>query len=168
MPDLDPLLLEWFRRNATANANLLQLLTPADFSLPFNPGSRTIGDLLAHMVFSRTGWLRQISPPHAEGIPQVSELGWQGGPLLVHSTAEFAQALQLADAAALAAVQDALADRRLFPREFHSHPAHFLQLMIIHDASHRSQILAALRLAANRTPEQTQALEDAVWDPWFT
>lgn len=164
---LEPLLTESFRRNGTSNARLLALLTPADFPLSFNSGSRTIGALLGHMVYSRTGWLLKHSPAHAATIPQVSTGGCSGEPLTVTTTAEFAEAFRLADLAILAAVEDAVRGNRAFPPEFPSHPAHLLQLQMLNDASHRSQILAAIRLSGTRTAEQRQALEDAVWDPFF-
>lgn len=166
-PVLDPLLLEWFRRNGEANANLLGLLTPADFPLSFNAGGRSIGALLGHMVYSRTGWLKKLSPEHAGSIPEVSSGGWSGEPLTVTTTEEIAEAFRLADLAIVTAVAGAIGEGRGFGPEFASHPAHLIQLQMLNDASHRSQILAAIRLSGTRTPGERQALEDAVWDPWF-
>ena len=160
------LIFESFRRNAQANANLLRLLTMEDLALPVHGGAQ-IWKILAHMHYARPGWLAQIAPGSEQPIPPVAEGGWTPARLTATSIAGIDEAFRLADQAAANAVRQAINENRNFVGHFQSHPAHFLQLMIVHDGNHRGQIMPALRLAGARSPEQWQELQDAVWDPWF-
>lgn len=158
VPDL---LAESFARNGRVNAALPAALSPADLTLNDSPESNSLGELLTHMAGFRRGWLTNISPPHAEGLGKLtpeSDLDalW----------ATFASG----DAAALKAVQDALAGGLAFDNPWEegayaSNPAHFLQHTTVHDAHHRGQITALLR-QSGWTKERLEALEEASWPVW--
>ena len=89
------------------------------------------------------------------------------GPLsLAHRWASWAAA---GDEAALAAVRAHLASGEPFADPwqegaYRSSPAHFLQHTIVHDAHHRGQVMALLRLGG-RTPDGMEALDEhwAIW-----
>lgn len=59
----------------------------------------------------------------------------------------------------------ALNENRLFEGAYKSHPAHFLQHIIVHDAHHRGQIFSLLR-QGGWAREQLGTLDDATWPIW--
>ena len=156
-----PLLLEAFARGGRVNAALLAALSPADLALSDGHGGPTVAGLLAHMAGFRRGWLMNISPPHAEGLSEVDDAA---------DLETLRNAFTAGDAAALKAVQDALAQGRAFADPwkegaYASHPAHFLQHALVHDAHHRGQIFTLLR-QHGRTEEQMDEVEEKVWPVW--
>ena len=158
---LPALLLESFARNGRVNAAMLDALTPPDLALEDAPDGNSVGELLAHMAGFRRGWLENISPPHAEGLSKVEQ-----DADLDTLWATFASG----DTAALAAVQDALAEGRVFDDPwkegaYASNPAHFLQHTIVHDSHHRGQITTLLR-QSGWTTERLEKLEEATWPVW--
>ncbi|WP_407571095.1 DinB family protein [Deinococcus altitudinis] len=161
MSGLDALLLESFSRNGRVNAAMLAALTPSDLALEDGPEGNSIGELLAHMAGFRRGWLENISPPHAEGLSKVNDAA---------DAQTLGAAFSAGDAAALKAVQDALAEGRAFADPwkegvYASDPAHFLQHTIVHDSHHRGQIAALLR-QSGWTKERLESLEEATWPIW--
>ncbi|MFC4452898.1 DinB family protein [Deinococcus sonorensis] len=161
MEPLPALLLESFNRNGRVNAALLDLLTPADLSLKDGPEGNGLGELLAHMAGFRRGWLVNISPAHAEHLSEIKDDA---------DLDTLRAAFAAGDAAALAAVQDAVQEGRAFADPWNegayaSHPAHFLQHTIVHDSHHRGQIMTLLR-QSGRSREQMDALEEASWPIW--
>ena len=165
IPDL---LLESFRRNARVNDTLLQALTPADLDLADGRGGWSLGQHLGHIADFRRGWLSLISPADAAPLPEILSGDWQQFELAERDLGKLADAFRLGDAAALRAVQNALEEGRPFPDPYdegtyQSHPAHFLQHVIVHDSHHRGQIMALLRSV--RSKEQMDALEGH-WGIW--
>ncbi len=166
MSGVDALLVESFARNGRVNSALIAALTPPDLALEDGPegnssDSNSISELLAHMAGFRRGWLENISPPHAEGLSKVSDDA---------DAATLGAAFSAGDAAALKAVQDALAEGRIFDDPwkegaYASNPAHFLQHTIVHDSHHRGQIASLLR-RSGWTKEKLEALEEATWPIW--
>ena len=161
MSGLPALLAESFARNGRVNAALLAALSPADLSLEDGPEGNSIGELLAHMAGFRRGWLENISPPHAEGLSKVNDDA---------DAAALGNAFSAGDAAALKAVQDALAEGRAFADPwkegaYASNPAHFLQHTIVHDSHHRGQIASLLR-RSGWPKERLEQLEEATWPIW--
>lgn len=155
---------ESFRRNARVNEALLAALTPPDLALGDGRGGWTVGEHLGHLAGFRLGWLSEISPPHTEELPH---LGHADGQSVWHATGtleEIGAALRAGDRAAMDAVQAALGENRSFIGAYSSHPAHFLQHIIVHDSHHRGQVMTLLR-QGGRTPEQMDALDDhwAIW-----
>jgi uncharacterized damage-inducible protein DinB len=158
VPDL---LVESFARNGWVNAAMLDALNPADLALEDAPEGNSIGELLAHMAGFRRGWLENISPLHAEGLSKVDK---------ETDLDTLRVAFASGDAAALKAVQDALAEGRVFDDPwkegaYQSNPAHFLQHTIVHDSHHRGQITTLLR-QSGWIKEQSEALEEATWPVW--
>ena len=161
MSGVDALLLESFARNGRVNVALLTALSPAELALEDAPDGNSAGELLAHMAGFRRGWLENISPPHAEGLPTVDK----DAPLDA-----LRAAFTAGDAAAVNAVQDALNEGRAFDDPwkegaYQSNPAHFLQHTIVHDSHHRGQIATLLR-RSGWTKERLEALEEATWPIW--
>ncbi|WP_407539600.1 DinB family protein [Deinococcus radiomollis] len=161
MSGLPALLAESFARNGRVNAALLAALSPADLSLEDGPEGNSIDELLAHMAGFRRGWLENISPPHAEGLSKVNDDA---------DAAALGNAFSAGDAAALKAVQDALAEGRAFADPwkegaYASNPAHFLQHTIVHDSHHRGQIASLLR-RSGWPKERLEQLEEATWPIW--
>ena len=163
------LLTESFARNGRVNAALLAALSPADLALEDAPEGNSVGELLAHMAGFRRGWLENISPPHAEGLSKVAVSKVAGDADLDALRAARA-AFTAGDAAALKAVQDALAEGRAFADPwkegaYASNPAHFLQHTVVHDSHHRGQIASLLR-RSGWTKERLEQLEEATWPVW--
>ena len=163
------LLLESFRRNGRVNAFLLETLTGDDLDLSDGRGGWTVGQHLGHLANFRQDWLSNISPAHAEGLPSVIARGGESFRLSLRDPAELGRAFAIGDDAALGAVQDAISSGRPFADPWNegtypSHPAHFLQHIIVHDSHHRGQITALLRLGG-RPKEQLDGLEEhwAIW-----
>jgi uncharacterized damage-inducible protein DinB len=164
------LLLESYARNGRVNAAVLDALTEADLDLSDGRGGWNVGQHLGHLARFRKGWLGNLSPTHAEAVPQVTQSGEGGLELTTRDLQEIAAALGAGDAAARQAVEDALRDGRVFEdpwdqKEYQGHPAHFLQHIIVHDSHHRGQIMALLRLGG-RSKEQLDALEETTWPIW--
>lgn len=161
MSGLPELLAESFARNGRVNAAVLDALTEADLPLSDGPEGNSVGELLAHLAGFRRGWLVNISPPHAEGLPEVNGTS---------DLDTLRAAFKAGDEAALKAVQDALREDRVFEDPwkegvYASNPAHFLQHTIVHDSHHRGQITTLLR-QSGWTRERLEALEEATWPVW--
>jgi uncharacterized damage-inducible protein DinB len=158
---LDALLVESFARNGRVNDALLSALSAADLVLEDAPEGNGVGELLAHMAGFRLGWLSNISPAHSEGLVKVED----------DADLEALQAaFSAGDAAALNAVQNALAEGQALADPwkegaYQSNPAHFLQHTIVHDSHHRGQIATLLR-QSGWTKERLEALEEATWPVW--
>ena len=159
------LLLESFARNGRVNEAVLNTIAEADLTLVDGQGGWSIGQHLGHLAEFRYGWLNFISPQHAKNIPSVVEGDAQDFHLTAQSLDELKGAFAAGDVAALEAVTSALEENRSFERAYKSHPAHFLQHIIVHDAHHRGQILNLLR-RGGWTREQLGALDDATWSIW--
>lgn len=158
------LLLESFGRNAKVNKAVLNAVTEADLTSADGQGGWSVGQHLGHQAYFRYEWLSFISPPHAENLPLVID-GDEQFRLTTQSLGEIAEAFSAGDAAALKAVESAVEEGRSFEGAYESHPAHFLQHILIHDAHHRGQVMSLLR-ENGRTPEQMAELERATWPIW--
>ncbi len=159
------LLLESFSRNSRVNEVVFNTLTEADLTLADGQGGWNVGQHLGHLAEFRYGWLSLISPLHAVDIPSVVEGDASGFHLTAQSLSEVKGAFTAGDAAALEAVTSVLNENRLFEKAYKSHPAHFLQHIIVHDAHHRGQILGLLR-RGGWARERMNALDDATWSIW--
>ncbi len=165
MRELPTVLLESFRRNGRVNAAVLERLTPEDLALDDGRGGWSVGQHLGHLVDFRVGWLTRVSPPHAEGLPELLDGTEERFWLNTTDRARIREAFDQGDAAALAAVQTAYAEDRAFPHAYTSDPAHFLQHILVHDAHHRGQVMSLLR-QGGRTTDQMDELETATWPIW--
>lgn len=163
-PEVD-LLLESFERNGRVNAAVLSALSEPDLTLADGQKGWSVGQHLGHLAEFRYGWLSLIAPERAEGIPSVLEGDEQSFHLTVQSIAELAIAFSIGDERAKVAVVGALEEGRSFSGAYESHPAHFLQHILIHDAHHRGQVMNLLR-TNGRTLEERVALEEATWPVW--
>lgn len=165
-------LLESFKRNGRVNGFLFKSLSDADYDLSDGRGGWTVGGHLRHMAGFRVGWLWKISREHVAPLINPDELDADGDPVWRwqnHPDQELSGAFVAGDAAAIKAVQANLHSGEPFanPRNavaYQSHPAHFLQHMIVHDSHHRGQIMAVLR-ESGRTKAQMNELEEhwAIW-----
>ena len=163
-PEMD-LILASFDRNARVNRAMIDAISFDELDASDGRGGRTLGQLLGELAEFRYGWLTAISPAHAEGIPSVIEGDELAYEVTAESMQEFADAFEAGDAAARKAVLEAVAEGRSFRRAYESHPAHFLQHILVHDAHHRGQIMTLLR-QGGRTGEQMDALDRATWPIW--
>ena len=159
------LLLESFSRNSRVNEIVLDEITERDLALSDGQGGWSVGQHLGHLAEFRYGWLSFISPQHAKDISSVVEGDTQGFHLTAQSSNELKQAFTAGDAAALQAVTSALDEGRSFAGAYKSHPAHFLQHIIVHDSHHRGQIVSLLR-QGGWAREQLSVLDDATWSIW--
>ena len=159
------LLLESFDRNGRVNDVISSTLTAADLNLADGQGGWSIGQHLGHLAEFRYGWLNFISPQHAENIPSVAEGDQQNFYLTTQNLDDIKQAFVAGDKAALEAVTSALNENRSFEGAYKSHPAHFLQHIIVHDSHHRGQVMSLLR-RGGWTREQLGTLDDATWTIW--
>ena len=159
------LLLESFSRNGQVNDVILSTLTETDLALEDGQGGWNIGQHLGHLAEFRYGWLNFISPQHAEAIPSVAEGDQQNFHLTTQNLDDIKQAFVAGDKAALEAVTRALNENRSFEGAYKSHPAHFLQHIIVHDSHHRGQVMSLLR-RGGWTREQLGTLDDATWTIW--
>ena len=156
MSGTDAVLLDSFSRNGRVNAALLGALTPPDLALEDGPDGNSVGELLAHMVGFRRGWLGRVSPPYAEHLAKVEDAA---------GLDELKAAFTAGDQAVLDAVQAAYSQGTKFERAYVSDTAHFLLHTLIHDSHHRGQIMTLLR-QNGRNAEQMEALEEATWPIW--
>jgi uncharacterized damage-inducible protein DinB len=164
IPEMD-LLLESFGRNGRVNEAVLNAISESDLTFSDGQGGWSIGQHLGHLAEFRYGWLSLISPEHAKGIPSVLEGNEQDFHLSAQSIEELARAFSIGDEAAKTAVLAALSEGRSFKRAYESHPAHFLQHILVHDAHHRGQVMSLLR-KNGRTAEEMEGLEEATWPVW--
>ena len=170
MRELPDLLLESVRRNGRVNAAVLESLSDDDLDLSDGRGGWTVGQHLGHLANFRKDWLSNISPPHAAELPDVLRRAESGFELTTRDLGELATAFTAGDEAAIRAVRDALQEDRAFDDPwnegaYQSHPAHFLQHIVVHDSHHRGQIMSLLR-RGGRSPEQMSELEEATWPTW--
>ncbi len=156
------LVLESFARNGRVNAALLGHLSEADLKVSDHQGGMSVVEQLAHMAGFRKDWLSEISPAHADALD--FELG-PNNTLVTRDLGELKRAFTESDAAVLSAVQAALSEGRSFEGQYESHPVHFLQHTLVHDAHHRGQLMTLLRQGGH-TAEQMAALERASWPIW--
>lgn len=156
------LILESFSRNARVNTTVLDHLSDADLNISDGQGGMSVVEQLAHMAGFRKDWLNEISPAHADAID--FELG-PNNTLVTRDLGELRRAFTEGDAAVLAAVEAALSEHRNFEGQYESHPVHFLQHTLVHDAHHRGQLMTLLRQGGH-TAEQMSALESATWPIW--
>ena len=169
LPDLT---LESFRRNARVNQFLLEALTPEDFALSDGQGGWTIERHLRHMAGFRVGWLWNLSRDHAMPLLDETQKDEDGDPMWRWQNSpptELGAAFTAGDEAALTAVQAHLTSGEPFndawnEGAYRSHPAHFLQHIIVHDSHHRGQVLSLLRLGGH-SKEDMDRLDDhwAIW-----
>jgi uncharacterized damage-inducible protein DinB len=164
--DLPPSLLEAFVRNGEVNAALLAAIDADDLPVNDDRGGRSIGVQLGHLAESRWYWLSRIAPAHAEAIPSVLDGDETELRLTATSVGEIAAALAAGDAAALAAVREALREGRSFVGAYESDPAMCLLHTIVHDAHHRGQIVNLLRSRGRRSAAELEALDGALWPIW--
>lgn len=159
------LVLESFDRNGRVNRAVLASLKMSDLEQNDGAGGWKIGQLLAEMAEFRYGWLKRVSPKHAESVPSVADGDETGFWLTAKSIEELQQAFDGGDAAAREAVVSAVDEGRKFEGVYESHPAHFLQHTIVHDSHHRGQIMTLLR--QNGKPAQArEQLENETWPIW--
>src|SRR5690625_4187187 len=136
----------------------------ASLELDDEAGGPNVGQYLADMVEFRPGWLKRVSPEHAEGVTDVTS-GETSTWLGISNIGELQAAFDEGDAAVRQAVLDALQEGRSFEGAYPSHPAHFLQHTIVHDSHHRGQVLAILR-RAGRPADVREQLEEESWAVW--
>lgn len=162
------LLLETLRRNGRVNDTLLAAIRPEEYALHDGEGGWTVARHLSHLAAFRAGWLLEISPEHATGLMGpfggANPWAWESRDPAVLGTV-----FREGDAAAVEAVRAALKEGRTFPDPhgegtYQSHPAHFLQHVVVHDSHHRGQVLSLLR-RGGRTPQEMDALDEhwAIW-----
>lgn len=163
-PDLT-LLLDSFERNARVNRVVIDAISEDEWAVSDGRGGRSIGQLLGELAEFRYGWLMAISPAHAESIPSVVEGDEPDFRLTATTIEELHAAFEAGDAAAKKAVLEAIAEGRTFSRAYESHPAHFLQHILVHDAHHRGQIMTLLR-QSGRSASSMDDLERTTWPIW--
>ncbi len=165
-PAADPtLVLDAFDRNGEVNAAVLASLSESDLDLDDGRGGWSVGQHLGHLLEFRHGWLSQISPAHAQHVPDVVEGDDEGFWLTTRSLEDLAAAFAAGDAAARTAVLEAIEAGRVFEHVYRSHPAAFLIHTVVHDAHHRGSVLGLVR-AGGRSAEQMDTLDDATWPIW--
>lgn len=163
-PDLT-LLLDSFERNARVNRAVIDAISEDEWAVSDGRGGRSIGQLLGELAEFRYGWLTVISPAHAESIPSVVEGDEPDFRLTATTIEELHAAFEAGDTAAKKAVLEAIAEGRTFSRAYESHPAHFLQHILVHDAHHRGQIMTLLR-QSGRSASSMDDLERTTWPIW--
>lgn len=159
------LLLASFSRNGRVNEAVLDAVAETDLASADGQGGWSVGQHLGHQAYFRYEWLSFISPPHAKDLPLVISGDEPNIYLTTQNLSEIKQAFSAGDVAALQAVESAIGEDRSFEGAYESHPAHFLQHILIHDAHHRGQVMSLLR-ENGRTPEQMAELERATWPVW--
>ncbi len=160
----DPLLLA-FERNSRVNAAVLAAISDDDLTFATG-GGWSIGKHLCHLASFRKGWLYVISPARAEALrPLIEFVGEEDFNPLATTVEEIAEGFREGDAAALAAVQEALAEGRAFEEVYQSNPVNFLVHAVVHDAHHRGQVVSLLR-QNGRTFDEMEALDQATWPIW--
>lgn len=169
MPTLQPpqsdLILLAFERNSRVNAAMLASIADDDLHFAADEGW-SIGKHLCHLASFRYGWLTVISPEHASTLTPLIEFLDDNDflPLATHVN-DISNAFRDGDAAALEAVNLALAEHRDFQDVYRSHPTDFLMHILIHDAHHRGQVMSLLR-QSGRTKAEMDTLDDASWPVW--
>ncbi len=153
-----------FERNSRVNATMLATLDERDLEFAAG-GGWSIGKHLCHLASFRYGWLTVVSPEHADTLTPIIEFGEHDFTPLVRHVDEIAAAFREGDAAALDAVNLALAEGRPFQGAYHSHPTAFLFHILVHDAHHRGQVMSLLR-QSGRTQAEMERLEEASWPVW--
>lgn len=159
------LVLESFARNGRVNRAVLATLEMSELEIDDGAGGWNIGQLLAEMAEFRYGWLKRVSPRHAESVPSVADGDETDFWLTVKSIDELQEGFDASDAAVREAVVSAVNEGRKFQGAYESHPSHFLQHAIVHDSHHRGQIMTLLR-QAGRSAEAREQLEQETWAIW--
>jgi uncharacterized damage-inducible protein DinB len=156
--------LEAFERNARVNRAVLATLDAAQLRYDDGMGGYSVGQHLADIVSFRGDKLGEVSPAHAEGLPDVID-GASPTWLATERIDDLQAAFDAGDAALREAVLSAVTDGRPFAGLYGSHPAQLIVHCIVHDAHHRGQILALVR-QHGRSAEERERLEDLTWSIW--
>lgn len=163
MIDASEVLTEAWRRNARVNEGLLDHLSPELMKVSDGHGGWTVGQHVVEMLGFRKDWLSRISPRHQEKLEVMYRVVGETFEPTTLDSQVLKAAFRDADAAALAAVTDALAAGGSFGKStYATHPALFIQHAIVHDAHHRGQLLMTLRLGGCRWEQA----DDPMWAPW--
>ncbi|UBV42671.1 DinB family protein [Deinococcus taeanensis] len=167
MPDLT-LLLGAIERNARVNDSLLETLVPDDLTFTDGRGGWSLARHLSHMAAFRGGWLLNIAPDYARGLPERTG-GRHLWEWVAADTAALRDMFRAGDDAAVRAVQAHRASGEPFADPwkegaYQSDPAQFLVHIIVHDSHHRGQVMSLLR-QGGRSPEAMERLDDhwAIW-----
>lgn len=161
------LLLIAFERNSRVNAALFAGIAPPDLDYAGGSGGWSIGKHLCHLASFRREWLGRLSPQHAERLTSIVGFADDSSDFwpLTSDPLEIATAFRDGDAAAVAAVEAALDEGRLFEASHRSDPTDLLVHIVVHDAHHRGQVMSLLR-HSGRTPEEMALLDEASWPVW--
>ncbi len=156
MPVLAALLDSWDRNN-TILVNLLRALPEGALHTRAADGSRTIGQLLAHMHYVRLVFVEEDAPEFARPLP-AGEWSDEADPERI------AQLLSESAVAVREAVQGRLAVEKPMDQHY-DHPILMLQDLIWHEGYHHGQIKLVLKLAGR--PLEDRAIGRGTWGVWM-
>lgn len=155
-----------FERNSRVNAALLASLGRRDLSFQSGDAWGVLEHLM-HLIAARQKWVAEVSPQHARKLRPVVDYAEdeQAFDPPWYDLDEIGDALRQGDAAAVAAVDAALAEARSFANYYRTDPTDFLIHILVHDAHHRGHIMALLR-QVGRTRDELGRLADLSWPVW--
>jgi len=165
MPNLLEALLESWDRNNTILTNLVKSLPEESLQLKPSPTSWPVAVHLSHIHEVRLFWLGQTAPEFAQGVEQLFAKGepWSLEREPQRDLSKIVAGLNQSRKAVGDAVKTYIeADKPMTGP--YSHPVHFLQHMLWHEAYHFGQLMLALKTINHATSEAWQ--EENIWGVW--
>lgn len=154
-------LLSWERHCHILN-NVASQVGEGESRLKAATDRAPIYEQLCHIHEVRCWWLSKVSPPHAASLGEVYTQ--QGNTWIpITDLDEIRRQLSLSANTVREAVQELIeaGAEQVGP---YSHPVHFLQHMLWHEAGHYSTIMLALHIGGKEPSEEWE--EANVWSVW--
>lgn len=157
----DAVLESWDRHN-TIITNLVREMPENGLDARATDSGWTVAYQLAHMHGARVGWLEKVAPEFAVNLPWLyTEENEQYIP---EKTPSVIVAAFNASAKALASAVKSRVETHKGLDGVYSHPIHYLEHMLWHEAYHVGQIMLALKITGHLfEEEQTDTL---IWEVW--
>lgn len=159
---VEEIFASWKRHNRIL-ANISGLIGPEEAAFKTAESESPVFEHLCHIHAVRHGWLSRVSPQHTDGLGEVylkvGESAWEP----ITDPDEVKRQIALSETAVLAAVESLIAAGagQVGP---YSHPVHFLQHMLWHEAGHVAVISLALRLNGKEPSDEWE--EANMWAVW--
>lgn len=159
MQNLQDAVATSWQRHQHVLLNLLQPLTQAGLDLHIS-NSWPLAVHLAHIQWVRLYWLQHVAPGSEAGLPNLfsqHEATWvaERNPKVIEA------ALQASSHKLIELVSHALQNQQNLQGPY-SHPLHFLQHMLWHEAYHLGQMVLVLK--QNGHPLSEEQGDQLIWD----
>ncbi len=163
---LDAAFFESWQRHNKIIQNVLKILNDENLKARATPTSPTVAEQFADAQDARVGFLSKIAPEFSAKLPQLYRQEGQQY-IYEYDKKKIVTAFKKSQAAVQSAVEARSRTKKgktIGMDVVYSHPLHFLQHMLWHEAYHIGQIMLALKVSGSTMDEKTQ--QKAVWKVW--